>query len=218
MSRGTVALVLALLALSLVLILAASLVIVAGRLRDVDSPGDLSFAEALWVTGVRTLDPGTFAGDTNWSFRWVTLGVTLGGIFIISALIGVLANGLENRMAELRRGRSRVIETGHTVILGWSPQVFTVVSELAHANRTLARKRRSAPPGQADQRSACVVILADRDKVEMEEEMSTKVPDTLGTRLVFRSGDQLDLDDLALVSPETSRAIIILSPGGRLPT
>ena len=84
---------------------------------------------------MRTIDTGTVAGDTGWSFRLVGFAITLGGIFIVSALIGVLASGLEGRLNDLRRGRSQVVETGHTVILGWSPQVFTIVSELAFANR-----------------------------------------------------------------------------------
>ena len=65
--------------------------------------------------------------------------------------------------------------------------------------------------------SACVAILADKDKVEMEEEIRTKVPDTMGTRVVCRSGSPLDLDDLQIVSPDTARAIIVVSPGGQYP-
>jgi Trk K+ transport system NAD-binding subunit len=110
-----------------------------------------------------------------------------------------------------------VVESGHTVILGWSPQVFTIVSELAYANRHLAGQRKSSTTGQVVKRSACVVILADKDKVEMEEEIRTKVPNLLGTRVVCRSGNPLDLDDLEIVSLETARAIIVVSPGGQYP-
>jgi hypothetical protein len=51
----------------------------------------------------------------------------------------------------------------------------------------------------------------------MEEEIHTKVPDTMGTRVVCRSGSPLDLDDLKIVSPDTARAIIVVSPGGQYP-
>ena len=162
---------------------------------------------------MRTIDTGTVAGDTGWSFRFVSFVITLGGIFIVSALIGILASGLDSKLDELRRGRSRVIETGHTVILGWSPQVFSIVAELAVANRRARSEQGSGTAG----RSACVAILADRDKVEMEEEIHTKVPDTMGTLVVCRSGNPLDLDDLQIVSPDTARAIIVVSPGGPLP-
>ena len=80
---------------------------------------------------------------------WFVLA--LGGIFVVSALVGLLTSGLHRQLEQLRKGRSPVIETGHTVILGWSDQVYTVVSELVEANRS--RKR------------AAIAILAEQDKV-----------------------------------------------------
>jgi len=100
----------------------------------------------------------------------------------------------------LRRGRSRVIEAGHTVILGWSPQVFTVISELVAAN--------------ANQRDPCIVVLGERDKVAMETEIRDALGKTGRTRLVCRSGSPIVLGDLDLVSLDTARAIIVLSPTG----
>jgi ion channel POLLUX/CASTOR len=216
MSRGTVALVVVLFAITFALVLAAALVLVLARIRPEGSDRALGLGEALWQTVMRTIDTGTVAGDSGWSFRIVGIIVTFGGIFITSALIGVLASGLEGRLGDLRRGRSRVIETGHTVILGWSPQVFTIVSELAYANRSL-RGRHVAPAAGVEERSPCIAILADRDKVEMEEEIRTKVPDAMGTRVVCRTGTPLDLDDLGIVSPGTARAIMVVSPGGQYP-
>ncbi len=217
MSRGTIALVAALFAVTLCMILTAAAVLVIFSLRPDPSAEHLGIPEAIWQVTMRTIDTGTIAGDSLWAFRIVGFLVTMGGIFITSALIGVLASGLEGRLDELRRGRSRVIETGHTVILGWSPQVFTIIHELAYANRNRARQSRSAQDGTRQGFSSCVAILADRDKLEMEDEIRTKVPDTLGTRVVCRSGSPLDPDHLQIVNPETARAIIILSPGGQYP-
>jgi hypothetical protein len=36
------------------------------------------------------------------------------GIFITSTLIGALTTGMEGKLAELRKGRTKVIETNHT--------------------------------------------------------------------------------------------------------
>jgi hypothetical protein len=68
---------------------------------------------------------------------WFVLA--LGGIFIVSALVGLLTSGLNQRLDQLRKGRSRSSRTGHTVVLGWSDQVYTVVSELIEANRSKRR-------------------------------------------------------------------------------
>lgn len=213
MSRGTVALVAALFAVTCLVVLIATLIMVFARLRPLGGSETMGFPEALWQVLMRTIDTGTTAGDVDWSARILGLLITLGGIFIASALIGILANGLDSRLGELRRGRSRVIETGHTVVLGWSPQVFSIIAELALANRHLRTDRRASDA----RRNACLAILADKDKVEMEEEIRTKVPDTMGTRVVCRSGNPLDLDDLQIVSPDTARAIIVVSPGGAFP-
>ena len=84
------------------------------------------------------------------------LVLTLAGLFIVSALIGVIATGIDTKLADLRRGRSLVLEKDHTVILGWSDSIFTIISELTIANES--------------RRKPVVVVLADRDKVEMEDE------------------------------------------------
>lgn len=134
MSRGTVALIAGLAVISLAIIVVMAAVVTLTGVSQ-EGTGRIGLGEAGWASLMRTLDPGTMGGDTGWSFRMVMLCVTLGGIFIISALIGVLNNGLANELDELRKGRSRVIEAGHTVTLGWSQQVFSIVSELEEAHR-----------------------------------------------------------------------------------
>ena len=90
---------------------------------------------------MRTVDTGTVAGDTGWSFRLVGFAITLGGIFIVSALIGVLASGLEGRL-----NHSAVAGCGCRSGPYGDPrlvaQVFTLVSELAFANRQRRGDRR----------------------------------------------------------------------------
>ena len=123
---------------------------------------------------MRTLDPGTMGGDTGrWAFLLAMLAVTLGGIFIVSTLIGVLTTGLEGKLDELRKGRSLVIETDHTVILGWSPQIFTIVTELVAGQREPAQAAHRDPGRQGQGRDG------GRDP--------RRVPDTGTTRIVCRT-------------------------------
>jgi voltage-gated potassium channel Kch len=197
MARGTAALLLALGVASVLVIFAIGLLM--SLLRVTPSGGEpVGLVEAMWLSLMRTLDAGTMGGDEGWTFRLASLAVTLGGIFVISALIGVINNGIEDKLDELRKGRSRVIESGHTVILGWSEQVFSIVSELVLAN--------------ANQRRSCIVILGSEDKVQMEDTLRDKVGDTGRTRIVCRTGNPIDLSDLEIASPHTARSIIILAP------
>ncbi len=197
MARGTGAMLTGLFVLSaLIIFLAAALV----KLTN-SAPNGESFLEVAWMSLLRTLDSGTMGGDTgNPFFLLMMLIVTFGGVFVVSALIGIINNGLEDKMDELRKGRSQVLENDHTLILGWTPQIFTVISELVLANES----RKSG---------AVIVILADHDKVEMEDEISNRIEDTKNTRIICRSGNPIDLNDLEIGSPHTARSIIILSEG-----
>ena len=103
MSRGTVALTFGLAIISFLLILAAAVVITLFRFSQ-DGQRSLPFSEAIWETMLHSMDTGTLAMDSGWDMRMIMLVVTLGGIFILSALIGVLGNGLEMRLNELRKG------------------------------------------------------------------------------------------------------------------
>ncbi len=203
MSRGTPALVAWLGIITFVLIcLAAFITWIVSQTGD-DAYGADGWS-LFWRSLLRTLDPGTFGGDQGGPLFLLTmLGITLVGIFLVSLLIGILTSGLEARVEELRKGRSLVIEQGHTLILGWSDQVFTVLHELAIAN--------------ANQKKPRVVILGDKDTVEMEDEVRSKVTNLGKTRVVCRNGSPIDLDDLEIANPQGARSIIVLSPGGEDP-
>lgn len=122
--------------------------------------------------------------------------LALVALLYVSTLVGLITTALTERLTELRRGRSTVLEQGHAVVLGWSEQVFTVVSELVAAN--------------ANQRRAAVAVLADRDKTAMEEALSTKVGPVGRTRLICRSGPTTDPAVLTLTSPATAGVVLVL--------
>jgi ion channel POLLUX/CASTOR len=196
MARGTSALIVGLFAASLVIIASVSLAVwIVGAARE----QELGFPTLLWYGLMRTLDPGTMGGDEGSpAFLAGMFAVTLGGIFVISALIGVINTGLQERLAELRKGRSHVVEDGHTVVVGWSAQVFTIIGQLLDAH--VGRGRPT------------IVILADRDKVEMEDAIRERVPAAGRGRIVCRSGSPVEIDDLRIVSVRTARSVIVLSP------
>ncbi|TLM69026.1 MAG: potassium transporter TrkA, partial [Actinobacteria bacterium] len=197
MARGTSAMLLGLaVATVLVIAVAALLVLLTGT-----APDGQSLVALLWMGLMHTIDSGAVGGDAGAPFfLGVMLAVTVAGMFVFGALIGILNTGLESRLDAMRKGRSVVLESGHTLILGWSPQVFTVISELVGANES----RKSG---------AVVVVLADEDKVEMEDAIRERVPDTKNTRVICRSGSPVDLSDLEIGSPHEARSIIVLPVG-----
>jgi voltage-gated potassium channel Kch len=198
-SRGTVALIGWLFVLLAALVFASSLVVYATGVAPEAGGRRLGFLETLWLSLMRTIDPGGVGGDQgSWPFLLSMLAVTAGGILVFSTLIGVIFAGIDSKLDELRKGRSFVVEKGHTVVYGWSSEVFAVISELVVANE-------SRP-------SACIAVLADKDKVEMEDEIRDRVGKTKNTRVVCRTGDPIDIDDLERVNPHEARSIIVLPP------
>ena len=199
MARGIGAQILLLALVTAVLVLIAAFAIVLfGVVPTSDKGVPDSFGMVVWKALMRALDAGTLAGDVaGWTFLFVMLFVTIGGIFVLSALIGIINQGFGEMIERLRRGHSAVLETGHTVILGWGPKIFTLLRELGEAN--------------ANQRHACVVILADRDKVEMDATIASE----LGKhrmRIVTRRGSTMSPGDLHLVSLAAAKSIVVLAP------
>ncbi|MFD5002452.1 NAD-binding lipoprotein [Streptomyces mutabilis] len=194
LARGAAALVgwMALLCLAVVVPTSAVLV-----WTDPDAPPSLTdrLAEVWRLTG-ETLRLGGATGTPLRALMSVLLALVT--LLYVSTLVGLITTALTERLTALRRGRSTVLEQGHAVVLGWSEQVFTVVSELVTAN--------------ANRRGAAVVVLADRDKTVMEEALSTKVGSFGRTRLICRSGPTTDPAVLPLGSPATAGVVLVLPP------
>ena len=196
MAKGTIALIGLLATVTALFILVITTIAVLLNLGPGDKEAD--FSETLWNSMLRTLDPGTMGGDEGTGFRAFMLIITLGGLIVVASLIGIISGAFDSKVEELRKGRSRVLETEHTLILGWSPKVYPIISELIIANESRGK--------------TAIVVLADRDKVEMEDDIRARIPKTGKTKIIARSGDPMDLTDLELASPHTARSIIILAP------
>ena len=197
MSKGTIALVGLLALATLLFVLVMATIVALLNIGPTDDP-DFDFGEGLWASLMRTLDPGTMGGDQGVGFRAAMLVVTLGGLIVVASLIGIISGAFDAKVEDLRKGRSRVLENEHTVILGWSQKVFPIISEIVIANESRGR--------------SAIVVLADGDKVEMEDEIRARIPHPGKTKIIVRTGDPMDLTDLELANPHTARSIIIVAP------
>ena len=199
MTKGPLALILGLAVMAAIVIFIIALLVNVADVAPDDESARPHIGQLAWMGLMRTLDTGTMGGDAGHpGFLLGMLAVTLGGVFTTSMLIGIMSNALQSKLENLRKGRSRVIEKDHVVILGWSPQIFPIISELVIAN--------------ANQKKPRIVVMGEHDKVGMEEEIKERVSDTKKTKIVCRSGSPIDLSDLTMVSIHDSKSIVILSP------
>ena len=194
LSRGTIGVIAWLGALTVVVVLIGGIAVwLLGIRTDGEKPTGL--IEGLWANLVIQLG-NPEGSEADWTWRLIALVVALAGIFVLSTLIGIISSGISSRLDELRKGRTLVVEQGHTLILGWSPKLHQILAELEVAN--------------ANQRNPCVVVLADRDKVAMEDEVRARAGDGRRTRVICRSGSTSNAADLALVRPEHAKSILVL--------
>ena len=199
MSRGPAALILWLAVVCFLVAIVATASFVLLRLGPAGS--DNGVVETFWRSLMQLIHPESVkAGDGSWGFVLVTFLVSLGGILVASTLIGLLTTAISDRIENLRKGRSTVIEEGHTVILGWSVTVVSIVTNLIEANANL--------------KSGCIVILSKRPKVEVEDELRERIPKRGNTRIVVRSGETTSPSDVLMTSPATARSIILVSTEG----
>lgn len=198
LSRGPIVVIGYLGLVMLAIIAVASVLLWVLRLKGVNGGGPVDNPfDAFWQALLRVVDSGTFAGDATWPTRILALVITIAGIFLAGSLIGLIANAVDQQIEQLRKGRSNVLESGHTLVLGWSPRLPTILAELVEAN--------------ANQKHAALVVLADVAKDEMEDELRMRVPDLGTTRVVCRTGDPSRPADLDLVNAAEARSIIVLA-------
>ncbi|MEU3459377.1 TrkA C-terminal domain-containing protein [Streptomyces sp. NPDC006733] len=153
---------------------------------------------AVWVSVGQTLKIGGAVGSPVYVLASILLALV--ALLFVSALVSLITTGINQRILELRMGHSAVLEARHTVVLGWSDPIFSVLAELVAAN--------------TNQRRSIVTVLAAKDKVEMEEEIGARLGATGTTSVVCRTGRTTDPAVLARVSPQTAKAILVLPPDG----
>ena len=200
LSRGPSVVISWLAGLTLVIILFASLILTIFGLAGINgSNTKLNLAENYWFSLTRILDPGTFSNETSWPTRIVMLLVTLFGVLVAGSLIGLISSAVDIRIERLRKGRSVVLESDHTLILGWSASVPSIVSEIIIANES--------------RRNPAIVVLSSRSKSEMEEDFRSAIPTFRNSDIICRSGNTWSIPNLELVNLLNARSVVIVGEG-----
>ncbi|MCG8574765.1 MAG: hypothetical protein MI810_07765 [Flavobacteriales bacterium] len=158
-----------------------------------------SFFDDIWYTWLQMTDPGNMNQD-NASPTWLKITTVLSGIvgvIILSMLIAFITTSLEKILYNFRKGRGKVIEEDHTLILGWNERVVDIIRELILANES--------------EKYAAVVVLSDRDKEEMDDLIAKRLPDTKTTRIITTTGDYANINELKRVNITDARSVILLA-------
>ncbi|KAL0368697.1 UNVERIFIED_CONTAM: Ion channel CASTOR [Sesamum calycinum] len=161
---------------------------------------DDGLADSLWLSWTYVADSGNHANSEGIGPRLVSVSISFGGMLIFAMMLGLVSDAISEKFDSLRKGRSEVVERNHTLILGWSDKLGSLLNQLAIANESLG--------------GGTVVVMAERDKEEMELDIAKMEFDFRGTSVICRSGSPLILADLKKVSVSKARAIIVLAEDG----
>lgn len=189
MSKGPITMSLLLFAIMM------TAVIIIGVLAFLVSGDDL--IKHLWVGLMHTLDPGVLSGTSTNNLPYIILMTiaTILGMLLTSVLIGIIATGVESKLRDLRKGTSIVQEEDHTTIIGFNSNVYDILRELIEAN--------------SNKKRACIVILGDLPKDEMDDAVNSHIADTKTTKIICRSGNLHETYALERCAIENSRSVII---------
>ena len=193
LSKGTIALIGWLTLISLLFIIITSILV-----KITVEGGNLSFLNIFWISLTRILDPGVIGGDAgSWAFLLILLFITLVGVLIFSTLIGILTTSIEGSIETLKKGRSKIFEENHTLILGWNKKAIAIITELVIAFN------------QYDSKYS-IVVLGEEDKVKMDDQIKEQVGATGNTTVICRSGVSSEIGDLRMTNLNKAKSIVIV--------
>ncbi len=152
----------------------------------------------MWARGLGVFFIQT--GDGNIGIEVLTLLYGLIVLFVSPVMAGIVIVMAMKRLTALVSGRSVVLEKGHTVILGWSEQVYAVIAGLVKANKSRGK--------------TTIAVLATENQLVMEDLIKQRVGDTGSTRIVCRTGNPIDTNDIKVVNLDEARSIIALNAEG----
>ncbi len=136
-----------------------------------------------WLAFLQIADGGSISEDSgsNALNRVVGIVSLFLGMVLFSSLVAFITSQFEAKLSELRKGRSQVTESGHSLILGSGDRVLEIVRELIVANES--------------ERRPAIVVLSEKEKDEMDDFFRERIEDRKNTRIIVRSGSTSSLQD-----------------------
>lgn len=155
--------------------------------------------DQFWRVFMQISDAGAIAEDTDFNVFNKVVGIVtiMIGLVLFSSLVAFITSQFEARLAELKKGKSAIMEKGHTLILGFGDRVLEIIRELIVANES--------------EKSAVVAVLSSKEKDEMDDFFRDRIEKTKTTKIVTRSGSTSSIQNLDKMAVCEAKSIIILN-------
>ena len=190
MARGSLGFIRVLIIASILLAVIIALLIIAFGFHEDAEPAGV-FWDSI-TTLINAWMPSYEDGSPGYLILMTVSAIA--GVLFTSVLIGIITSAIEEKIIDMKKGDSPVLEEGHTIILGFREGEYSLLEQLILA---------------AGDRRACVVVAEDMDRSEMEEAIRSNLDIPKRFRLICRTADIIDPVSIGKLSVETCRSVII---------
>ena len=166
--------------------------------NGIDGSGMKPAPDNLFSSFWAVLGKGGFSTN-GWEGRSFSILITIASLVTGGAMFAFITATTSKKLTELRRGKGPVVESGHVMILGWGPQVYSILQQLNLANEN--------NPGS-------VVILAPVPQETMTDEIKNRVGKLKYTKIITRSVEPSNPKILGDMSVATAKSVIVLGSKG----
>ena len=192
MSKGSVGLLRVFLISTLLILLI--LAIIGYKIHDAQEQGTLEIVHHLINSWFPSYTDMMDTYKSNYLFYGLLILASIIGILLTSVFIGIITSAIEEKIMQLRKGQSFVLENDHTVVLGFYPGEYELLNQLILA---------------ASKRESRIVVVGDMEKDEMEDLIRENLDVPSNVKIICRSLDMCDSVSLEKAALEEAKAIII---------
>ena len=159
-------------------------------------------SDQLWRVFLQIMDIGAITEENEAAYPNKFMGIvtSIAGLLLFSTMLAIFSSLFKEKLESLRKGNSAVIESGHTLILGFGNRALEIIRELIEAN--------------ASERDAAVVVLAEEEKEVMDDYFRSNLLERESTRIITRTGSPSSHLVLKKLGVQRANSVIILNTAG----
>lgn len=190
MSKGSISMIFMLSVCSLLVILLITGIILVFGLSE-----EGTLFDVFWDTFATIVNAWMpYSDEGGHGYILLTALAAVIGLLFTSVLIGVVGSAIEDRITQLRKGNSLVLEEDHIVILGFTPGEYTLFDQLIEAR---------------ENQKHTIVIAEDMERDEMEDYIHDNVTKSKNTTIICRKVDITDQIAMKCLSLDKCSGIIV---------
>ena len=135
-------------------------------------------------------------GEDFWVDRIINFLTWAITVALAGSVTGFIVGVITRTFDRLRKGKSPIVDNGHTLILGWSNRIYPILKELAIANQNVKKAK--------------VVIFSEHTRDFMEDEIEARATELGKLKVITRTGDVTNPEDLKRSNIAGAKSIIVL--------